>query len=94
LPPLRLEEGPMRQGRDHWFLYSRTAGRITAAPANWRGWLALVIGVLLTVAVAVGVMRLTGGFHPAVRLLALGAAILAGVLVLIRLAVRKGRPSS
>jgi uncharacterized membrane protein (DUF441 family) len=83
----------MADGRDHWFVHSRTPGRITAAPANWKGWLVLALGIALTVVAGFGVMRLNQGLHPLLRALTLGAAILAGVLALARLAVAKGRPA-
>jgi antibiotic biosynthesis monooxygenase (ABM) superfamily enzyme len=81
------------QGSDHWFVYSRTAGRITAAPANWKGWLVLVLGIGLTAASGFAVMRLNEGLHPLLRVLMLSAVILAGVLLLVRLAMAKGRPA-
>ena len=84
----------MTAGSDDWFVYSRTAGRITAAPANWKGWSALILLILATIALAYGAMLLTVEAHPILRFVALSAVILGGVLTIVRLAIRKGRKAS
>jgi hypothetical protein len=79
---------------EHWFVYTRTAGRITATPANWKGWLALLIGLSLTVTCGWLLMWISLDRHPILRFLALSFTILAGVFLLIRLALSKGKPTS
>ena len=81
----------MRNPGDAWFIYSRSAGRISAGPANVKGWLALLMLIITTVALGHGVMLLTSSLHPFLRLLALSAVVLAGVLPIVRLALLKGR---
>ena len=80
-------------GQDHWFNYTRTAGRITAAPANWKGWMVLLGGIAAIAALGMGVMALMRDTHPLLRLVGLSVVILAGVLAIVRLALAKGRPS-
>jgi len=81
-------------GEKHWFVYARTPGRITAAPANWKGWLALTTGIVLTVASGMLVMWIARDMHPMLRFLTLGATIVTGVLLLVRLALSKGKAAS
>ena len=79
---------------EHWFVYTRTAGRITATPANWVGWAVLLGSIALISAVGFGVMTLLPEVHPLLRVAALSAVILAGLLLILRLVLAKGRPSS
>jgi hypothetical protein len=81
-------------GSDHWFNYTRTAGRITAAPANWKGWAALLGGIALITVLAMGAMALMRDSHPLLRLVGLSFVIAAGVLLIVRIALAKGRPSA
>jgi hypothetical protein len=79
---------------DHWFVYTRTAGRITAAPANWKGWVAF-LGILAVVAaLGMGATWLARDLHPLLRVAALSVVIIAGVILIVRIALAKGRPSS
>ena len=78
---------------DHWFNYTRTAGRITAAPANWKGWAVLLAGTALIVALGMGSMTLMRDLHPLLRVAGLSLVIVAGVLLIVRIALAKGRPS-
>jgi predicted lipid-binding transport protein (Tim44 family) len=84
----------MRDGeQDHWFFYTRTAGRITAAPANKKGW-AVFLGLLAaTVALGLAAASLTHALHPLLRVLVLSVVIVAGVLLIVRIALAKGRRS-
>jgi predicted lipid-binding transport protein (Tim44 family) len=78
---------------DHWFVYTRTAGRITAAPANWKGWLVLLGGIALISAAGMGAMFLMRDMHPLLRLAGLSVVIVTGVVLIVRIALAKGRPS-
>jgi hypothetical protein len=79
-------------GGGHWFVYTRTAGRITAAPANWKGWAVLLGGIAAVGALGFGAMRLGGEIHPILGVTALSVVIVAGVLLIVRIALAKGRP--
>jgi predicted lipid-binding transport protein (Tim44 family) len=76
---------------DPWFVYRRTASRIRAAPANWKGWAVLAGGIAATVVLGWGAMQLTQGMHPLLQGLALTAAIAVGVLLILRVVLAKGR---
>lgn len=79
-------------GRDRsWFVYTRTAGRITAAPASWQGWAAFAACIAANVAAGLAVMRLAWGLHPAIRFALFAAVLLAGILLTLRLMMAKGR---
>jgi uncharacterized membrane-anchored protein len=80
-------------GDEAWFVYRRTAGRITAMPANWKGWTAFVAAIAVNIAVAYALMALTAGLDPLLRLALLIPAIGGGVWLIARLAVAKGRPT-
>ena len=79
--------------QDHWFNYTRTAGRITAAPANWKGWAVLVGGIALIAAAGTGAMTLMRDLHPLLQVAGLSLVIVTGVVVIVRVALAKGRPS-
>jgi hypothetical protein len=78
-------------GDRSWFVYSRTAGRITAAPASWQGWAAFAACIAANVAVGYAVMRLTLDLHPLLRVLLLSAVLVAGILLTVKLMQAKGR---
>jgi hypothetical protein len=86
--PRELEEG------EAWFRYTRTAGRLTAAPVNLKGWLVLLAAILfpllVTLAFAPAAMRV----HPLLFAAVLVASIGASFFLLIRILVAKGRPGS
>ena len=79
--------------QDHWFNYTRTAGRITAAPANWKGWAVLVGGIALIAAAGTGAMTLMRDLHSLLRVAGLSLVIVTGVVVIVRVALAKDRPS-
>ncbi|HEX9953824.1 MAG TPA: hypothetical protein VGB48_01235 [Allosphingosinicella sp.] len=79
---------------EHWFVYTRTAGRITAVPANGIGWAVLLGSIVLISAAGFGIMALLPEVHPLLRVAALSVVILAGLLLIFRLVLAKGRPSS
>ena len=81
-------------GNGHWFTYTRTAGRITAAPANCKGWAVLLAGIALLWAAGMGAMALMGDVHPLLRVAGLSLVIVAGVLLIVRIALTKGRPAN
>ena len=83
----------MSRDQDHWFNYTRTAGRITAAPANWKGWLVLLGGIALIAVLGRVAMSLIGDVHPLLSVAGLSAVIVTGVVLIVRIAVAKGRPS-
>jgi ABC-type nickel/cobalt efflux system permease component RcnA len=78
---------------DHWFHYTRTAGRVTAAPANWKGWVALLGGIAVVAALGMGAMSLMHDTHPLLRVAGLSLVIVTGVLLIVRIALAKGRPT-
>ncbi len=78
---------------DPWFIYKKETGRFTAMPANWRGWSAFVVGIVLTIGLSLKIMEMTEGYAFIMRLFAINAVILAGVGAICMLAYRKGRPS-
>lgn len=78
-------------GDEAWFVYKRTADRITAMPVNWKGWAACIGALAANIAFAYALMALTADFHPLVRLALLIPAIGGGVWLIARLAVAKGR---
>ena len=82
------------QAEDAWFRYTRSAGRITAAPANAKGWAALVGAILapLFITGALGPMAMRA--HPLLFALMLSVAICGSLFVLFRLVLAKGRPSA
>jgi hypothetical protein len=82
-----------RDGQDHWFNYTRTTGRITAAPANWKGWVVLLGGIALIIALGMGAMSLMHDTHPLLRVAALSVVIVSGVVLIVRIALAKGRPT-
>ena len=82
------------EGQDHWFVYTRTAARITAVPANWKGWAVLLGGIVLITAMSTVLMSLMRDLHPLLGVAGLCLVILPGVLLIARIAVAKGRPSA
>ena len=82
----------MADDGDPWFVYQRTAGRITGRPANLKGWLALAGTILLIpllAAPAMGLLIRAG--HPILGALALAAILLAGLALLLRVMLAKGK---
>lgn len=79
--------------QDPWFTYTRTAGRITAAPANWKGWAVLIGGIGIVALLGYAAMRFAGPIHPLLGAAGLSVVIVAGVLVIVRIALAKGRPA-
>ena len=76
---------------DAWFVYSRRAGKISAAPANAKGWVAFLLCLALTIATGVILADYGLSVHPVVGFVLLAASILVGVGLMIALAVAKGR---
>ena len=62
-------------GEEAWFVYTRTAGRITALPANWKGWAAFIAAVAANILAAYAVMAVTADIQPLARLVLLMMAI-------------------
>ena len=85
----RHEKAPPR---DPWFVYSRRAGKVSAIPVNGRGWLAFAACLVLTITVGWASSSWAATLHPVLGFLALGAVIVIGVLLIVRLAVAKGTP--
>ncbi|MFD1949410.1 hypothetical protein ACFSGX_01350 [Sphingomonas arantia] len=76
---------------DTWFVYSRSAGRISAAPVNAKGWVAFFVSVCGTVVAGLVLARYGFSLHPVVGVVLLTATILVGTGLTIGLAVAKGR---
>ena len=76
-----------------WFVYSRAAGRISAAPANAKGWIALILGCGLTMGIAMLLVPPAMRIHPVVGFATLAGLIVGSVLLILRLAIARGRPA-
>jgi hypothetical protein len=83
----------MRDNGGHWFNYTRTAGLITAAPTNWKSWAVLLGGIALIIAAGMGPMTLMQGLHPLFQVAGLSLVIVTGVLLIVGIAVAKGKPA-
>jgi len=85
---------PNEQRPDHnaWFVYSRRAGKFTAMPVSGKGWLAFVACLALTIFFGWAASRWASAIHPLLGFLALAAVIVIGVMLILRLAIAKGRP--
>jgi hypothetical protein len=77
-----------------WFRYTRTAGRITAAPANAKGWIALAGAILAPLIIMSVVGPILMRIHPLLFGLVLFLAIGGTILVFIRLVLARGSPSA
>lgn|GEM_PF-6775011 len=84
----------MSDQSDDWFIYSRSAGRVTAIPANGKGWAAFLLLLTATITLGYIVIVMASGLHLGVRLVALSVVIVGGVLAILRLAIAKGRQVS
>jgi hypothetical protein len=82
----------MAHGQDPWFVYQRTAGRITGRPANLKGWL-LFIGTIVAIpalaAPTMGLLLRAG--HPVLGAIALAGILLTGLFLLVRMILAKGK---
>jgi len=76
---------------DAWFVYASKPGRVSGAPVNWKGWLALLACLMLTLIVAMAAGGAAAELHPVAGILALVAVNLAGIFGIVRLVVAKGR---
>ncbi|GGE85804.1 hypothetical protein [Sphingomonas prati] len=76
---------------DAWFVYSRRAGRISAAPANAKGWVAFLLCLGVTIATGLAIVDYGLSVHPVVGFVLLVASILASIGLTMALAVAKGR---
>ncbi|MBZ6383073.1 hypothetical protein [Sphingomonas sanguinis] len=76
-----------------WFVYSRRAGKISAHPVSFQGWIALLVCILLVGLAGWAVSSWASAIHPILGFFALAAVIVIGVLLTIRLAIAKGRPA-
>ncbi len=77
--------------RNVWFFYSRRRGKITGAPTNAKGWLALAGCIAITLLVGLTVSRWALAFHPVFGFVALFGVVLLGVLLTIKLVMTKGQ---
>lgn len=74
-----------------WFVYQRTAGRMTGRPASWKGWLAMAASLTLPVLMGTPlIVTLIRAGHPVLGGLALVTVLLFGLLLLFRLMLAKG----
>ena len=78
---------------DAWFVYARTPGRITATPANLKGWAALIAAIAALIGVTLLVSRSAFSFHPLASGATLFVIIPIGVLLIFQLVIAKGRPA-
>ena len=82
----------MADGQDPWFIYQRTAGRITGRPANLKGWVFFAGTLIAVPALAAPIMGLLiRAGHPIIGSLALAAILLTGFYLLFRVMLAKGK---
>ncbi|WP_298196271.1 hypothetical protein [Novosphingobium sp.] len=81
----------MSDNNGHWFVYSRSAGRFSAAPLNWKGWAALIVTLGVTIAGGRIVSSFVVRWGPIAHLVGLAAMILSGGFVIVRLVLAKGK---
>ena len=86
-----MQHRPENFDRDAWFIFSRRPGKISAKPANAKGWVALTGCVAVTLLVGQLTSRWALGLHPILSFIVLMAVITVGVLLTVRLAIAKGR---
>jgi hypothetical protein len=78
-----------------WFEYERDAGRFSAVPINWKGWLSLIAVVALPNAALLMALRQAGsGLGSVARLAIIVATIAAVSYVAVKLVIAKGRPKA
>lgn len=81
----------MRDGRDgRWFVYAKTPGRLTARPANSRGWLALAAALGGTIIFASLVCAIAWQLHPLAGALSLFLTIPFALFLTSRMILAKG----
>ncbi|WP_076068901.1 hypothetical protein [Sphingomonas montana] len=76
---------------DTWFVCSRSAGRVSAAPVNAKGWVVFFLSVCGAIVAGLILARYGFSLHPVVGVVLLIATILIGAGLTIGLAVVKGR---
>jgi hypothetical protein len=76
---------------DPWFVYQRTAGRITARPVNAKGWLALLALIALPPVIVLTLGGLVMAVHPLLFAALLVVSLGSALWLLFRLMRRKGR---
>lgn len=87
--PIQL--GSEQSERHVWLIYSRQPGKISAAPANAKGWVALAGCIVIIVPVGRVTSCCALQLHPVFGFFMLMAVIIFGVLLTIRLAIAKGK---
>jgi hypothetical protein len=85
-----MERDDERAG-EAWFVYSRRAGKISAAPANGRGWVAFLLCLGLTTAAGLAIVDFALSVQPVVGLVLLMVSMIGSIGLTIALAVAKGR---
>jgi hypothetical protein len=80
-----------RQQQEIWFSYARTAGRITAKPANWRGWVALSIALAVNLIFVLIVWAAAATIHPLAGPASLFVSLPLGLLMILKMVLAKGR---
>jgi len=78
---------------DVWFVYTRTPGRLSAMPANWKGWLALILIITVPTGLLMAATPWLRDFGPAATFLGLSIVLTFDFTVLLVLIRRKGQPA-
>jgi hypothetical protein len=78
---------------DAWFIYERAPGTITAKPANGKGYAAFLSVLLSTIMLGTGLVWFNRDLNPLILLLILASVIVTGVMLILGLALWKGRPA-
>lgn len=83
----------MADRSDAWFVYKRAPGSITAKPLNGKGYAAFLSILLSTIVLGTGLVWFNRDRHPLLLLLILASVISCGVILILALAIWKGRPA-
>lgn len=86
-----MQPEPKQSKNDAWFVYSRRAGKITAAPVNAKGWATLAACLTIIIVASWAVAGLAFEVHPALAWAGLFVVIAGGVLITVKIAMAKGR---
>lgn len=78
-----------------WFEYERTAGRFSAMPIRWQGWVALALLIAVpNTALLLALKQAGAGVGPIGKLAVIVATIAAVSYAAVKLAIAKGRPKA
>lgn len=79
------------QQQEIWFSYAKSHGRITAKPANWRGWVALMIALAINLLFVLMVWSAAATIHPMAGPVSLFLSLPLGLLLILKMVLAKGQ---